>query len=132
MEVLTGAIRPILSAHFKPALLARMSIVPFFALDGDAMKMIAELKLKRVAATLMTNNQMTFTYSPTVIDQIAARCTEVETGARNIEYILNVNVLPRLSQLILGHLSEGGMPSEAYLDIDEAGSFTFRFDGQGA
>jgi type VI secretion system protein VasG len=131
MEVLTGAIRPILSAHFKPALLARMNIVPFYALDGDAMKMIAELKLKRVAATLMTNNQMSFTYAPGVVDQIAARCTEVETGARNIEYILNINILPRLSQLILTHLSEGGMPSQVYLDTDKAGSFTFRFDGQG-
>lgn len=128
MEVLTSAIRPILSAHFKPALLARMSIVPFYGLDADAMKMIVELKLGKVAATLQANNKMSLVYTPAVVDQIAARCTEVETGARNIEYILSSNILPRLSQLILTHLSEGGMPARAFLDVEETGGFAFRFE----
>ncbi len=126
-DVLTGAIRPILSAHFKPALLARMSIVPYFDLGKDAMRMIVELKLGKVADTLMANNRMRMAYTPAVADQIAARCTEVETGARNIEYILSGNILPRLAQEILGHMSEGGMPATVNLDVDEAGSFTFQF-----
>ncbi|MBP1748322.1 MAG: type secretion ATPase, ClpV1 family [Deltaproteobacteria bacterium] len=125
--VLTSAIRPILSAHFKPALLARMSIVPYFDLGKDAMRMIVELKLGKVADTLMANNRMRMSYTPTVADQIAARCTEVETGARNIEYILSGNILPRLAQEILGHMSEGGMPGTVNLDVDDAGSFTFAF-----
>jgi type VI secretion system protein VasG len=81
-EVLTGAIRPILSAHFKPALLARMTIVPYVDLGGEAMRMIVELKLRKVADMLMTNNKMRLTYTSAVADQITARCTEVETGAR--------------------------------------------------
>ena len=126
-DVLTGAIRPILSAHFKPALLARMSIVPYFDLGKDAMRMIVELKLAKVADTLMANNRMRMSYTPAVADQIAARCTEVETGARNIEYILSGNILPRLAQEILGHMSEGGMPATVDLNVDDTGSFTFEF-----
>ncbi len=126
-EVLTSAIRPILSAHFKPALLARMSIVPYFDLGKDAMRMIVELKLAKVADTLMANNRMRMSYTPAVADQITARCTEVETGARNIEYILSGNILPRLAQEILGNMSEGSMPATVNLDVDDAGSFTFRF-----
>ena len=127
-EVLAGAIRPILSAHFKPALLARMTIVPYFDLGKDAMRMIVELKLGKVADTLMANNKMRLTYTPAVADQITARCTEVETGARNIEYILGGNILPRLSQTILTHMSEGGMPTAVNLDVDQDGTFTFTFE----
>ncbi len=127
-EILAGAIRPILSAHFKPALLARMSVVPYFDLGKEAMRMIVELKLGKVAETLMANNKMRLTYTPAVADQITARCTEVETGARNIEYILSGNILPRLAQTILTHMSEGGMPAAVNLDVEEDGSFSFHFE----
>ncbi len=127
-EVLTGAIRPILSAHFKPALLARMTIVPYFDLGSEAMRMIVELKLRKVADMLMMNNKMRLTYTPAVADQITARCTEVETGARNIEYIIGGNILPRLSQTILTHMTEGGMPAAVNLDVQDDGTFTFTFE----
>jgi len=76
----------------------------------------------------MENNKMALDYSPAVMDQIAARCTEVETGARNIEYILDGNILPQLSQRVLAQMSEGAMPTAVHLDVDAAGAFTFRFD----
>ncbi|MEN6620957.1 MAG: type VI secretion system ATPase TssH [Smithella sp.] len=122
-----GAVRPILSSHFKPALLARMTAIPFFSLDKSAMRRIVELKLNNVAKMLMENNRMSLTYSDAVADQITTRCTEVETGARNVEYILNGNVLPRLSRTILSHLSEGGMPNSVHLDIGEDDAFVFAF-----
>ncbi|HUU30244.1 MAG TPA: type VI secretion system ATPase TssH [archaeon] len=129
VDSITSAIRPILSKHFKPALLARMTVIPFFNLDREAMKNIVELKLKKVQKTLLENNGMKMKYSPMVIDQIAARCTEVETGARNIEYIMNSNILPRLAQNILSHMTEGEMPSEVNLDVDKKGEFTIKFKG---
>lgn len=119
--------RPILSAHFKPALLARMTIVPYYSLEQGAMRLIAELKLKRVQKTLMENSRMALNYSRAVVDQVHLRCTEVEAGARNIEYIINGNILPRLSQTILTHMGEGTMPSAVELDVDAEGNFTFRF-----
>ena len=126
-EAVLGGVRPILSKHFKPALLARMTVVPFYSLNAETMRLIVELKLKKIQRMLRDNNRMNMTYAPTVVDQIAQRCTEVETGARNIEYILNGNVLPRLSQTILSHITEGGMPSSVHLDVDEGGAFTFLF-----
>jgi type VI secretion system protein VasG len=131
-DVVTGAVRPILSAHFKPALLARMNVIPFYSLNAEAMRLIVELKIKRIQKSLMENNKMAMTYTPAVVDAITARCTEVETGARNIEYILNGNVLPRLSQTILTHMSEGGMPSRVHLDMDAEGTFTFDFGDHAA
>jgi type VI secretion system protein VasG len=127
-ESVLEAVRPILSQHFKPALLARMSVAPYVSLSPDAMKRIAELKLAQLTKTLMANNKMALSYTPAVVDQIAARCTEVETGARNIEYILNGNILPRMSQEILGHLTEGGMPKKVRLDVGSDGDFTMEFE----
>ena len=127
LDAILGAVRPILSAHFKPALLARMTVIPYYSLNAEAMRLIVVLKLEKIKKSLMENNKMTMTYSPAVVEAITARCTEVETGARNIEYILNGNVLPRLSQTILLHMSEGGMPERVSLDVDEEGGFTFDF-----
>jgi type VI secretion system protein VasG len=127
-DAVVGAIRPVLSKHFKPALLARMAIVPYYGLRGEAMKRIVELKLRRIQRTLMENNKMALDYTPAVMEQIAARCTEVETGARNIEYILDGNILPQLSQQVLTQMSAGAMPAGVHLDVDDAGAFTFRFE----
>jgi type VI secretion system protein VasG len=83
LDSVVGAIRPVLSKHFKPALLARMSIVPYVSLNPDAMKRIVELKMERVRKTLQENNRMAMDFTPALVEQVAARCTEVETGARN-------------------------------------------------
>jgi type VI secretion system protein VasG len=128
LETVLGAVRPILSAHFKPALLARMNVVPFYSLNAEAMRLVVELKMGKIQRMLQENNRMAMSYAPAVVDRITERCTEVETGARNIEYILNGNVLPRLSMTILSHITEGGMPTKVHLDVDDGGEFTFKFD----
>lgn len=129
-EVITAAIRPILSQHFKPALLARMTAIPFYTLRGDAMKGIVRLKLEKLAERLMQNNKMELVYTPAVVDQITDRCTEVETGARNIDYILTGNIMPRMSQEILSHMTEEGMPSKVHLDLNKDGSFKMEFTNE--
>lgn len=127
LDAVVSAVRPILSQHFKPALLARMNVVPYVSLNPDAMKLITTLKLHKLERMLLDNNKMKLGYDDDVVDQIAARCTEVETGARNIEYILNGNVLPKMSKEILSHMTEGGMPSAVTLGVDEGGEFTMEF-----
>jgi type VI secretion system protein VasG len=129
-DAIMGAVRPILSQYFKPALLARMAVVPFYTLRADAMKGIVRLKLEKLAERLMQNNKMQLTYTDTVVDQITDRCTEVETGARNIDYILSGNIMPRMSQEILTHMSEGGMPSAVRLDLNKDGSFKIEFKSE--
>ncbi|MDK2921469.1 MAG: type secretion system protein VasG [Desulfonauticus sp.] len=127
LETISTAIRPILSKHFKPALLARMNLVPYYSLKKEALKLIVELKLNKLANNLKENNKINFSYSPKVVEKITDRCTEVETGARNIEFILNMNILPKLSQEILSHLSAGKMPSKVALETDEKGEFLLNF-----
>jgi type VI secretion system protein VasG len=126
-EVIFNAVRPILSQYLKPALLARMSVVPYYALRSDAMAGIVRLKLEKLADRLLTNNKMKLDYTDAVVDQITRRCTEVETGARNIDYILSGNIMPKMSQEILSHMSEGGMPGRVSIGVDGEGAFTMEF-----
>ena len=129
LETMMAAIRPILSQHFKPALLARMTVVPFYTLDPRFIGEIVTLKLNKLSLRLSENQKIKLSYSPEVVDQIARRCTEVETGARNIDHIMNGTILPQMSQEILARLSEGAMPSEAHLDMTGEGSFKISFGG---
>jgi type VI secretion system protein VasG len=126
-ETLMAAIRPILSNHFKPALLARMNIAPFYTLPPDIMKAIVSLKMGKLAARMAETHKIKLVTAPEVLDQIAARCTEVETGARNIDHIMNGTILPRMSREILARLSEESMPSEVLLGLADDGMFKIDF-----
>jgi type VI secretion system protein VasG len=124
---LLSAIRPILSAHFKPALLARMTVIPYFTLAQDALAGIVRLKLDKIVKRLAHNNKMAFSYSDAVVQQIAARCTEVETGARNVDFILRSSIMPLMSQGILSRMSTGEQPGSVKLDVDAQGEFAVQF-----
>ncbi|OQX20449.1 MAG: ClpV1 family T6SS ATPase [Desulfobulbaceae bacterium A2] len=128
-EALLGAIRPILNNHFKPALLARMTVVPYKILPQTILNDIVVLKLKKLATRMAETHKMRFTYSEEVIAQISARCTEVETGARNIDHILNGTVLPRMSREILLQMSAAAMPESVHLALDSQGDFSIQFQG---
>ena len=67
-----------------------------------------------------------------MVEQIAARCTEVETGARNIDYILNLNVLPDLSREILGRMGSGAQLNTVRLDLADDKTFRISFEDEGA
>jgi len=127
-ETLMAAIRPILSNHFKPALVARMNIAPFYTLPPDIMKDIVSLKMDKLAARMAETHNIKLVTAPEVLDQIAARCTEVETGARNIDHIMNGTILPQMSREILARLSEEAMPNEAQLKMAEDGGFEITFE----
>jgi len=126
-EELLSAIRPTLSQHFKPALLARMNIVPFFILSPEVLKDIVILKLNGLGRRLMENHRVKFEYEPAVVEQIAARCTEVETGARNIDHILSGTLLPRISTEILQQMTIGPLPEKLKVGITDSGDFSFEF-----
>jgi type VI secretion system protein VasG len=127
VEDLIAAIRPVLSKHFKPALLARMTIVPFYPIDRESMRGIVRLKLSHLGRRLMDNHGITMDCPDNVIDQIAERCTEVETGARNIDHIMQGNLLPKISTEILGKMAEGKLPEKLEIQIDGGGEFDIRF-----
>ncbi|WP_300667622.1 type VI secretion system ATPase TssH [Desulfoluna sp.] len=124
-ETLVAAIRPVLSNHFKPALLARMSIIPFLPLSVDVMQEVVAVKLQKVVNRLQESHKIALTVSPAVTAQIASRCSEVETGARNIDHIMSGTVLPLISRELLLRMSEGVLPPEMRLDTAD-GAFVLR------
>lgn len=126
---LTTALRPTLSHHFQPALLARMTIVPYVGLTQEALRIIAEQKLTSLARRLHGNNGMTLTWDEALPAALAARCTETETGARNIDAVLAGSILPTLSRRILQRMTENGNDetAEVHMSVAENGDMTISF-----
>lgn len=130
-DELTAAIRPHLSRHFKPALLARMSVVPYLTLAPEYLEEIVTLKLGRVAERLRENSRSELTWSPAVTERIAARCTEVESGARTIDHILRSTLLPLLSRELLLRLGTGETAEAVLIDTTDDGTFAVTFNTDG-
>ncbi|SDD69638.1 type VI secretion system ATPase TssH [Belnapia rosea] len=125
-EALTEALRPDLLKVFKPAFLGRCNIVTYYPLADDIMKLIVGLQLKRIGRRVKAAYGVGFEVEDSVPEAIVARCKEVESGARNIENILNRTMLPELSSRILSRLAEGGEIGRVQVGMGEAG--TFRYD----
>ena len=106
-EALAAAIRPQLSKHFKPALLARMTIIPFFPLKAAVLQDIARLKIAKMAARLKEAQKIDLITPDDVIVAVAARCTEAESGARNVDHIIAGNLMPLISTELLSRMGAG-------------------------
>lgn len=128
---LTEAIRPTLSRHFKPALLSRMQIVPFYPLMPDILAEIVRLKLDKVGRRLAASQKLKFEYTDAVAAAIAARCTEVETGARNIDHIVNKTLLPYIATGVLARIGAESEAQALKIDVGPDGRFTYSFDDSG-
>ena len=104
---LLTAMKPELNKIFKPAFLGRMLIVPYFPVRDEALKQIIRLKLGKIVRRLKETHKVNMTYDEALLNEIASRCTEVESGARNVDNILSNTMLPELSRQILSRLAEG-------------------------
>ncbi|HMB93492.1 MAG TPA: type VI secretion system ATPase TssH [Rhodothermales bacterium] len=133
-DQLRNAIHDQMVEHFQAALLARMKVVPFYPLAKSAMKMITRLKLNKINKRLQANHGMRFIYPDQVVEVIADRCTQVDSGARNIDFIIDRTVLPEASKALLGRMAEeeDEMPDRLVLGINEAGDFTYTFGDEAA
>jgi type VI secretion system protein VasG len=94
VEDVVNQIRPILSKHFKPALLARMTIVPYAPINRTIMREITQMRLGGLAKRLATSHKIETKFADELVDEITKRCTEAETGARNVEHILRGSLIP--------------------------------------
>ncbi len=124
-DKLAEIIRPDLLKVFEPAFLGRLNVVPYFPISDDVMKKITHLELARIRERLLENRQIEFSYDDAVADLIAARCTEVETGARNVDHILTRSLLPEISDAFLAKLGEGESISTVHVSISNENSFQF-------
>jgi len=127
-EALTEALRPDLLKVFKPAFLGRCNVVIYYPLADHVLKMICDLKMKSIGKRVREAYDVAFVVDPAVTDAIVERCREVESGARNIENILNRTLLPELSAQILGRLAEGGEITRVNVGLTGDGGFTYALD----
>jgi type VI secretion system protein VasG len=125
---LAEALRPDLLKSFKPALLGRMTVVPYFPLSDEVLRSIIKLNLKKIANRLRESHKATFTYDDAVVATVSGRCKEVESGARNVDHILTGSMLPEMSREVLSRMAEGRGISSVQVGVDGEGKFTYRIE----
>jgi type VI secretion system protein VasG len=124
---LAKEIRPALLTFFAPALLGRIIVVPYYPIADDVMRRIVGLKLGKVAARLRQNHGMGLEYGDEVVAQIAARCTEVDSGARNVDHIITGTLLPEISRELLGRMASGEAAATLRVTVEPDGRFGYGF-----
>lgn len=124
-EGLVKALKPELNQTFKPAFLGRMVIIPYFPILDDAMKQIIRLKLGKIERRLFEIHRVDLEYDDALVNEVAQRCTEVESGARNVDNILTNTLLPELSIRLLESLADGVKPKAVMVSVGEHGAFQY-------
>jgi type VI secretion system protein VasG len=124
-EVLAELIRPSLMKHFKPAFLGRLTVVPFYPIDDAVLANIIRLKLDRIRQRVAANHQARFDYDDALVAAVLARCTEVDSGARNVDTILNGTLLPEIADAVLARMAEGGAIGRVKVGATKAGKIKY-------
>jgi type VI secretion system protein VasG len=126
-ENLIEHLKPSLYKQFKPAFLGRMQIVPYLPLHDDLLVEIIHHKISKITARLEKQYQTKVHYTDDLVELLLSRCTEVDSGARNIDHILNATVLPALATEILIALAEDNVPKVIYINAKDD-EITYRLD----
>ncbi|GLQ48625.1 type VI secretion system ATPase TssH [Dyella flava] len=126
-ETLLADIRPVLTDHFQAALLARFQPIVYRPLDVDALAAIVRMKLARTSERLQRQHGMALYCDDALLVALAEACLVRESGARNVDSLLNVQVLPALAGEILLRMQSGEMPDEARLSLSESGGLVIDF-----
>jgi type VI secretion system protein VasG len=122
VDSIVEALRPELMRRFRPALLARLVIVPYYPLRKREVVRIVELKLLSVKRRVRENHAAELTYDPDLVQSLADRC-DPESGAREIDRILTQTLLPELSTRILEKMANGVSFSKIHISVDDMGRF---------
>lgn len=125
-NIIAEAIRPTLNQHFKPALLARMSVLPFVPLSDEAMTEIIHHKLNKVSQRLQSHHKLSLIYEESLVEFVLGNCRLAETGARNIDAVINRQLLPQLSTQLLVH-DKDDSHTQIEVSVDEQGTLTYAF-----
>jgi type VI secretion system protein VasG len=120
-------LRPYLNQYFRPEFLGRIKPIVFLPLNAEAMRPIVEMKLNKIKKRLMQNRKMEVTFDKKVIDDIAESCTRAETGARNIDAIIDRKLAPEISSQMLTFMAEGNEPDKLLVSKAKDGSFKYKF-----
>ena len=125
-DALAEVLRPTLYKTFKPAFVGRTKVVPYYPLNDDVLAEVIKLKLDRIAARVKANHQAELAYDDALIDTVLARCTEVDTGARAVDHILNGSLLPEVADSVLARMAEGRPIQKIKVSAGKDGQFKFK------
>lgn len=126
-EILVEKLRPALLRHFAPAFLGRLVTVPYYPLGDAEIHSIVELKLAKIQDRIHRNHQARLSYDESLLKAITARCTEVDSGARNVDHILTHSLLPELSTQILERISVAETFRSVHVSLEPSGGFAYAF-----
>lgn len=124
-EELEAAIRPHLMKAFKPAFLGRLKVIPFYPIPDDVLEKIIRLKLGRIQKRIAANHKAEFSYDDAMVEAVLARCTEVDSGARNVDNILNGSLLPEISENVLAKMAAGSAIARIKVSASRKGEFKY-------
>ncbi|GIU83140.1 MAG: type VI secretion system ATPase TssH [Acidobacteria bacterium] len=125
---LLEAIKPELLKAFKPALLGRMTVVPYYPISDDIMRLIIKLQLSRIAERVLENHKAQFSYDDSVVETILKRCTDVDSGARNVHNIINNTLLPEMANEFLSRMAAGESISKIHVSTEQNGNFVYNIE----
>ncbi|PSV15133.1 type VI secretion system ATPase TssH [Photobacterium kishitanii] len=116
-ELLEEKMYPELAAFFKPALLARMEVVPYLPLNKEVLEQIVRGKLSRLEKLLTTRYKAEVIIEPCLIEEILRRATRAENGARMLEAIIEGQMLPPVSLALLNRLAHRETVTRIHLTV---------------
>ena len=126
-EGLVEAIRPELVKAFKPALLGRMVVAPYYPISDDVLRVIIKLQLGKIGKRIFQNHRAQFSYDDSVVDTVAKRCTDVDSGARNVYNILTGTMLPEMSGEVLSRMASGEGVKSIHVTVSDGDKFMYQF-----
>lgn len=100
-EALNKLIHDDLLQVFKPAFLGRATLLPYLPLEEPVLEQITQIQLGKVTARIKDSYKVDCEFDKTIVSNIVSRCSEVGSGARNIQKIINQSLLPELSEHFL-------------------------------
>jgi type VI secretion system protein VasG len=125
-EEIVEGLRDELNQVFKPAFLGRLTIVPYYPVKDAILERIVALKLARIRQRFERNHQAVLNYDEALIKAIASRCTEVDSGARNIDNILSQTLMPELAQRVLERMAQDKPIQSLNIELGSDGDFAYR------
>jgi type VI secretion system protein VasG len=120
-------IRPQLMKSFKPAFLGRLKVIPFYPISDDVLVEIIKLKLAKIQKRIAVNHKAELVYDNKLVEAVLARCTEVDSGARNVDNILNGTLLPEVAETVLARMAEGQSFERIKVSAHKDGQFKYEF-----
>jgi type VI secretion system protein VasG len=119
------AIKPELNKIFKPAFLGRLVIIPYYPIRDEALRRIILLKLGKIQRRIRENHKIDLLCTEQLIGEIGKRCTEVESGARNVDNIITNTLLPEISRQLLTRIAEGQKLESINVTVGDDGNFVY-------